>query len=197
MDALEALIRHVARLPGLGSRSAQRICLHLLKRKEQELVPLQQMLARVSETIRSCARCGALTTEQETCQLCQNPKRKSDALCVVEDMADLWAIERAQCFHGRYHLLGGVLSALDGIGPEELHLSSLVARCKEEAVQEVILALSATIEGQTTIHYIRTQLASLPIRVSVLALGMPIGGEVNYLDEGTLNTAFQARRVLE
>ncbi|MDR0406982.1 MAG: recombination mediator RecR [Holosporales bacterium] len=197
MDDLDILIQRIARLPGLGPRSAQRISLHLLKKKEQELVPLQLALAQVIEIVHTCPKCGAFTTEKDLCTICQDFKRDKAHLCVVEDMADLWAIERAHCFRGQYHILGGVLSALDGVGPEELHLAPLIMRCQEEAVEEVILALGATLEGQTTIHYIKAQLTPFSIRVSVLARGMPIGGEVDYLDEGTLNTAFQARLALE
>jgi recombination protein RecR len=196
VDDLEALIQRISRLPGLGPRSAQRIALHLLKRKERELIPLQAALMRVIDTVHTCPKCGAFTTEKDACALCQDEKRDRTRLCVVEDMADLWAIERARCFSGQYYVLGGVLSALDGIGPEELHLDKLITRCSM-GIEEVILALGATLEGQTTIHYIKTQLASLRVRVSVLARGMPVGGEVDYLDEGTIHTAFQARCTLE
>ncbi|MDR2416622.1 MAG: recombination mediator RecR [Holosporales bacterium] len=197
MDDLEALIQRISRLPGLGPRSAQRIALHLLKRKERDLVPLHLALTRVINTVHACPECGAFTTKRERCALCQDDSRDKTHLCVIEDMADLWAIERARCFYGQYHILGGVLSALDGVGPEELRLDTLISRCKNGAVEEVILALSATLEGQTTIHYIKAQLAPLCVQVSVLARGMPVGGEVDYLDEGTIHTAFQARCALE
>ncbi|MBM3489487.1 MAG: recombination protein RecR [Alphaproteobacteria bacterium] len=190
---IERLIQLLSRLPGLGPRSGRRAALALLKRKETLLLPLLEQLGRVAESIRSCRICGNLDSA-ETCAICRDPARENHSLCVVEDVADLWAIERSGAFKGRYHVLGGTLSALDGVGPDELSIGQLVARVKAGGVEEVILALNATVDGQTTAHYLSERLQGLGIGVSRLAHGVPIGGELDYLDDGTLATALKARR---
>ena len=167
----------------------------MVRRRAQVLEPLADALARVSETVRECARCGNIAT-QPLCDICQSGDRSRTELCVVQDVADLWAMERAAVFTGGYFVLGGTLSALDGVGPDELRIPRLVERVTEEGVQEIILALSATIDGQTTAHYIADQFAGVPVRVSSLAQGVPIGGELDYLDEGTITAALRARKDL-
>ncbi len=193
MSELDALIRLLAKLPGLGPRSARRAALHLIKRRESLMTPLASALARAAEAIRTCPVCGNLDTI-EPCAICRDPERDASAICVVEDLADLWALERTGAFRGRYHVLGGTLSALDGIGPEDLTIDRLVARV--EPGQELILALNATVEGQTTAHYIADRLADAGVRLSRLAQGVPIGGELDYLDDGTLTAALKSRRLL-
>ena len=193
MSELDILIRLLARLPGLGPRSARRAALHLIKRRESLLEPLAAALARAAEAIRPCPVCGNLDAS-EPCAICRDPGRDEAAICVVEDLADLWALERTGAFHGRYHVLGGTLSALDGVGPEDLKIERLLARLKPG--QELILALNATVEGQTTAHYIADRVAGAGVRVSRLAQGVPIGGELDYLDDGTLTAALKARRSL-
>ena len=193
MSELDTLIRLLAKLPGLGPRSARRAALHLIKRRESLMTPLATALARAAEAIRTCPVCGNLDTI-EPCAICRDPERDATAICVVEDLADLWALERTGAFRGRYHVLGGTLSALDGIGPEDLTIDRLVARVKPG--QELILALNATVEGQTTAHYIADRLANAGVKLSRLAQGVPIGGELDYLDDGTLTAALKARRVL-
>lgn len=193
--AIRGLIELMARLPGLGPRSARRAVLALLKRREQLMTPLAAAMAEVARDVRDCRLCGNLTTA-ELCPICADPARATAEICVVEDVAGLWAMERAGVFRGRYHVLGGTLSALDGIGPEEIGLPRLVARIAQEGVREVILALGATVEGQTTAHYIADALAPSGARVSILARGMPVGGELDYLDDGTIGTALQARHPL-
>jgi recombination protein RecR len=190
------LIQLLAKLPGLGPRSARRAALHLAKRREFLLVPLAEALAEAAETIRSCSRCGNLDT-RDPCAVCADPERDPSLICVVEDVADLWALERTGSFHGRYHVLGGTLSAIDGIGPDELNVPGLLARAQSPQVGEIILATSATIEGQTTAHYLAERLANCEVVVSGLAHGVPVGGELDYLDEGTLSTALKARRPLD
>jgi recombination protein RecR len=192
MSELDTLIHLLARLPGLGPRSARRAALFLLKRREQVMQPLAAALAAAA-AIRPCANCGNLDTV-DPCAICRDPERDATAICVVEDLADLWALERTGAFRGRYHVLGGTLSALDGIGPEELNIARLIGRLGPG--MELILALNATVEGQTTAHYIADRTAPTGARISRLAQGVPIGGELDYLDEGTLTAALKARRAL-
>ena len=190
---LERLIELMARLPGLGPRSARRAVLTMIKDRRRLLEPLAQATAQVSARVRECVRCGNIG-EAELCSICSDPKRSGQQICVVEDVADLWAMERAGVFKGRYHVLGGVLSALDGVGPEDLGIPRLHARVGEEATAEVILALPATIDGQTTAHYIADQLEGTGAAVTSLAQGVPIGGELDYLDDGTISAALSARK---
>lgn len=194
-EELLRLIRLLSKLPGLGPRSGRRIALHLMKHKEPVLTPLVDALKAAETSIQTCVRCGNLDT-QNPCALCDNGHRDCTVLCVVEDVSDLWALERSASFKGLYYVLGGTLSALSGVGPEELKIPDLVSRVQEEALEEVILALNATIEGQTTAHYLQSQLEGLPVRVTALAHGVPIGGELDYLDDGTLTTALTDRRAL-
>jgi recombination protein RecR len=192
---IERLIQHLARLPGLGPRSARRAALFLLKKREQFLLPLAESLGEVAERVKTCPHCGNLDTA-EPCSICQDQTRDVGLICVVEDVDDLWALERSGVFRGFYHVLGGTLSALDGIGPEDLNIPSLVRRVAQDGVREVILALGATVAGQTTAHYLLDRLAETGVPVSGLAHGVPVGGELDYLDDGTLSTAFRARRPL-
>ena len=189
---LENLIELMARLPGLGPRSARRAVLHLVKKRALVLMPLADAMARVAETARECLNCGNIGTS-DLCPICENEKRSNGELCVVEDVADLWAMERAAVFKGRYHVLGGTLSALDAIGPEELRIPKLMDRIATESISEVILALNATVDGQTTAHYIADQLEHR-VKVTSLAQGVPIGGELDYLDDGTISAALRARK---
>ena len=189
---IERLIQLLARLPGLGPRSARRAALHLIKKREQLLSPLSEALRVASDKIVVCKICGNVDTA-EPCTVCQDPRRDTSIIVVVEDVSDLWALERAGAVHARYHVLGGVLSPLDGIRPEHLNLDSLVARVAEPGVKEVILALNATVDGQTTAHYVTELLAHVPIKVTKLAHGVPVGGELDYLDEGTLSAAIRQR----
>jgi recombination protein RecR len=189
---IERLIQLLARLPGLGPRSARRAALHLIKKREQLLSPLSEALRVASESIVVCKICGNVDTA-EPCTVCRDPRRDTSIIVVVEDVSDLWALERAGAVHARYHVLGGVLSPLDGIRPEHLNLDSLVARVAEPEVKEVILALNATVDGQTTAHYVTELLAHVPIKVTKLAHGVPVGGELDYLDEGTLSAAIRQR----
>lgn len=193
--ALDRLIQILARLPGLGPRSARRVALQLLKKRETVLLPLAAALEEVTRTVRACRLCGNLC-EAEICPICANPERDMSQICVVEDVEDLWALERSGAFKGRYHVLGGTLSALDGVGPDRLAIAGLLSRLGEGGVKEVILALGATVDGQTTAHYVADRLAGLPLTVTRLAHGVPVGGELDYLDDGTLNAAFKARRSL-
>lgn len=190
---LQDLIDLMARLPGLGPRSARRAVLHLLKKRTQVMVPLARSLQAVAESARDCLTCGNLATT-ETCPICADPKRAKGTICVVEDVADLWAMERAAGFRGRYHVLGGTLSALDAIGPEDLRIPQLMSRVDAEGVSEVILALNATVDGQTTAHYIADALEGRGVAVTSLAQGVPIGGELDYLDDGTITAALKARK---
>lgn len=192
---IERLIQLLAKLPGLGPRSARRATLHLIKRREALMRPLAAALAATAETILACPVCGNLDTISP-CAVCSDPSRDRAILCVVEDVADLWAIERSQSHRGLYHVLGGILSALDGIKPEDLSIDALVARAGAPEVTEVILAMNATVEGQTTAHYLTDRLADTNTRVTRLAHGVPIGGELDYLDEGTLAAALRARRAV-
>lgn len=192
---IERLIQMLARLPGLGPRSARRAALHLLKRKESALDPLVRALTEAAANVRACSVCGNLDTH-DPCAVCADPKRDKSLLCVVEDVADLWAMERTNAFRGRYHVLGGALSALDGIGPDDLKIPRLVERVGAEKIAEVILATNATVEGHTTAHYIHERLAGSGVKVSGLAQGVPVGGELDYLDDGTLSAAIKTRRPL-
>src|SRR5580704_1325271 len=194
---IERLIQLLAKLPGLGPRSARRAALVLLKKRDQLLEPLAQAMQEAAAATRNCETCGNLDTISP-CAICRDPRRDPHVLCVVEDVADLWALERASVFRGRYHVLGGALSALDGVTPERLNVASLLKRAgsdgKGVGVDEVILAMNATVEGQTTAHYLMDHLTN--VKVTRLAHGVPVGGELDYLDEGTLNAAFKARRAL-
>jgi len=190
---IDRLIQLLAKLPGLGPRSARRAALQLLKRKEALLLPLAEALDRVAARVVVCATCGNLDV-QDPCAVCGDPRRDDSQICVVEEVADLWALERAGVFRGRYHVLGGTLSALDGIGPEDLKIGGLVARAAAPAVREVILAMNATVDGQTTAHYLIERLVDCEVSVTRLAHGVPVGGELDYLDDGTLATALKARR---
>ena len=192
-DAIQTLIAQVARLPGLGPRSARRVVLALIRRRTGQMAQLAALMAEVAERSRECARCGNIG-ESEICPICADPARANGELCVVEDVADLWAMERGRAFRGRYHVLGGTLSALDEIGPDELGIPRLIARVGDEHVTEVILALNATVEGQTTAHYIAEALEGAQVAVTGLAQGVPIGGELDYLDDGTISAALRARR---
>ncbi len=189
---IDALIDMMAKLPGLGPRSARRAVLHLIRKRALQLGPLARAMQTVADTARECLNCGNIATA-DVCDICENNKRATGEICVVEDVADLWAMERAGVFKGRYHVLGGTLSALDAVGPEELRIPRLLDRIDAEAVNEVILALNATIDGQTTAHYIADQLGSA-VKITSLAQGVPIGGELDYLDDGTITAALKARK---
>ncbi|MEZ5756070.1 MAG: recombination mediator RecR [Paracoccaceae bacterium] len=190
---IEALIDLMARLPGLGPRSARRAVLVLLKRRGALMAPLAQAMAQVAVSARDCRVCGNIGTA-DLCAICADERRATGEICVVEDVADLWALERAGVFRGRYHVLGGTLSALDAVGPEELRIPALIERVAAEGAREVILALNATVDGQTTAHYIADALAGTGVTVTSLAQGVPIGGELDYLDDGTLGAALRARK---
>lgn len=192
---IEALIDLMARLPGLGPRSARRAVLHLIKKRGRLMGPLAQAMQHVSATARECVTCGNIGTD-DICEICSSQKRANGEICVVEDVADLWAMERAGVFKGRYHVLGGTLSALDAIGPEDLKIPALVRRVADEGISEIILALSATIDGQTTAHYITDEVSGR-CSVTSLAQGVPIGGELDYLDDGTITAALKARRAVD
>jgi recombination protein RecR len=189
---IERLIQLLARLPGLGPRSARRAALHMIKKKDTLLGPLSDAMRVASERIVVCSNCGNVDTS-EPCTICRDPRRDASIIVVVEDVSDLWALERAGAVNGAYHVLGGVLSPLDGVRPEHLNLDRLVARASAPGVEEVILALNATVDGQTTAHYVTDLLAHLPVRVTKLAHGVPVGGELDYLDEGTLSAAIRQR----
>jgi recombination protein RecR len=190
---IERLIQLLAKLPGLGPRSARRAALALLKKRESLLEPLADAMSKAAAALKTCSVCGNLDTS-EVCAICRDPSRETGSVCVVEDVADLWALERAGIFRGRYHVLGGALSALDGITPERLNLPNLLSRVRDGGVSEVILAMNATVEGQTTAHYLMDALEPSRVKVTRLAHGVPVGGELDYLDEGTLSAAFKARR---
>jgi len=190
---IETLTAQLARLPGLGPRSARRVVLWLIKRRDTSLVALLEALDGLREGLSECHICGNIDTS-DPCAICADPRRDARALCVVEDVADLWALDRARLFPGRYHVLGGRLSALDGIRPEDLTIGALIQRVSQGGIDEVVLAMNATLEGQTTAHYIAERLEGLPLRVTQLAHGLPVGGELDYLDEGTLAQALRARR---
>lgn len=192
---IDRLTTLLARLPGLGPRSARRLVLHLLKHRETLLVNLVRALEQTGEAITTCSRCGNLDTS-DPCAICSDQRRDPSIICVVENVDDLWAMERSAVFSGRYHVLGGTLSALDGVGPGDLRIADLVARSRSADVREVVLATGATVAGQTTAHYLVDMLAPCDVIVSRLSLGVPVGGELNFLDDGTLGTAMQARRTL-
>lgn len=192
---VDALVRLLARLPGLGPRSARRAVLHLLVRRDELMRPLAAALQAAADAVRTCSLCGNLDAA-DPCGICSDAERDPALLCVVEQVGDLWALERSKSFRGRYHVLGGTLSALDGVGPEDLAIGPLVRRAADPAVSEVILALNATVDGQTTAHYVADRLAGCGVTVSRPAHGMPVGGELDYLDDGTLTAALKARRPL-
>jgi recombination protein RecR len=193
---IERLVQYLARLPGLGPRSARRAALHLMKKREALFEPLAQAMAEAAAAVRTCAVCGNLDT-RDPCGVCADPRRDRAAICVVEEVGDLWALERTGAFRGLYHVLGGTLSALDGVGPDDLAIAALVRRVSEGGVAEVILALNATVDGQTTAHYVADRLAGTGVAVSRLAHGVPVGGELDYLDDGTLTAALKARRPVQ
>ncbi|MDA7949040.1 MAG: recombination mediator RecR [Hyphomicrobiaceae bacterium] len=192
---IEQLIQLLARLPGLGPRSARRAALHLINKKDQLLAPLAAAMTAARDKIVICETCGNVDTSIE-CTICADPRRDVSLICVVEEVADLWALERAGVIKGRYHVLGGTLSPLDGVGPEELSIAGLIARARAPEVKEILLALNATVEGQSTAHYLMDQLETCEVTVSQLAHGVPVGGELDYLDEGTLAAAIKARKTL-
>ena len=190
---IEELASALARLPGLGPRSARRAVLHLMKKRETALQPLLAALRQVADKLSTCSVCGNVDTS-DPCTICRDPRRDEKMLCVVEEVADLWALDRSRLFPGRYHVLGGRLSALDGVRPEDLSIDQLVRRVSAGGIDEVVLAMNATLEGQTTAHYVAERLEAFPLRLSQLAHGLPVGGELDYLDEGTLAQALRARR---
>ncbi len=194
-EDIEQLIKIMARLPGLGPRSARRAVLHLLRTPEQVLDPLITALTTARNNVSACTQCGNLDTHNP-CTICTDPRRDLSYICVVETVGDVWALERAQAISGHYHILGGRLSALDGVGPEDLNLENLRARAMQENVQEIILALNATVEGQSTAHYIMDMLHGVNVKITRLAHGVPVGGELDYLDEGTLATAVKSRSLI-
>jgi recombination protein RecR len=190
---IERLIQILARLPGLGPRSARRAVLHLIKHRDKLLAPLAAALAEARDTVVVCSRCGNVDSS-DPCSLCNDPRRDPHGICVVEDVSDLWALERAGAWNGQYHVLGGTLSAIEGVRPEDLAIDRLAERAAAPEIKEVVLAVNATVEGQTTAHYITDLLKPLPIKLSRLAHGVPVGGELDYLDEGTLTAAIRSRR---
>jgi recombination protein RecR len=190
---IETLTQALSRLPGLGPRSARRAVLHLLKRREAALGPLLAALQAVEARLATCGTCGNVDTS-DPCSICADPRRDARALCVVEEVADLWALDRSRLFPGRFHVLGGRLSALEGVRPEDLAIDTLVRRVEAGGIDEVVLAMNATLEGQTTAHYVAERIERFPVRVTQLAHGLPVGGELDYLDEGPLAQAVRARR---
>jgi recombination protein RecR len=190
---IDALTQALARLPGLGPRSARRAVLHLLKKREVAMAPLLRALEKVNERLAVCGNCGNVDTI-DPCTICADPRRDARLLCVVEEVSDLWALDRSRLFPGRFHVLGGRLSALEGVRPEDLTIDRLIGRVSEGGIDEVVLAMNATLEGQTTAHYLAERLERFPIRLTQLAHGLPVGGELDYLDEGTLAQALRARR---
>ena len=190
---IDQLIQLLAKLPGLGPRSARRAVLHLINRKENLLRPLARAMSQAADSVQACNDCGNLDVLQP-CAICRDERREASIICVVESVADLWALERAGVFRGRYHVLGGTLSAIDGVGPEDLKVGALLARAGKGPVTEVILATNATVDGQTTAHYLAEKLVDCGVRISGLAHGVPVGGELDYLDDGTLAAALGARR---
>jgi recombination protein RecR len=190
---IETLTQALSRLPGLGPRSARRAVLHLLKKRETALAPLLRALEAVDARLATCSICGNVDTT-DPCGICADPRRDARALCVVEDVPDLWALDRSRLFPGRYHVLGGRLSALEGVRPEDLRIDGLIGRISAGGIDEVVLAMNATLEGQTTAHYIAERVERFPVRLTQLAHGLPVGGELDYLDEGTLAQALRARR---
>ncbi len=192
---IEKLIQLLARVPGLGPRSARRAALHLIKKKEVLLEPLGRAMQDAAEKVRICSVCGNIDTS-DPCSICSDPRRDDATIIVVEDVSDLWALERAGTMNVKYHVLGGRLSPLDGIGPDDLNIASLIDRVSAGGVKEVILAVNATVEGQTTAHYLTDQLTAFPVKITRLAHGVPVGGELDYLDDGTLAAALRARTSL-
>lgn len=190
---IDRMMQLLARLPGLGPRSARRAALHLMKRRDALLRPLAEALSEAAEKVATCSVCGNLDA-QDPCAICRDPKREATSLCVVEDVGDLWALERTGAFAGKYHVLGGTLSAMDGVTPEDLGLDRLADRVRRDGITEVIIALNATVEGQTTAHFIADQLTGSGARITRLAHGVPVGGDLDYLDDGTLTAALRARR---
>ncbi|MBQ8481545.1 MAG: recombination protein RecR [Alphaproteobacteria bacterium] len=190
---IEKLVKQIAKLPALGTRSARRIVLYLLKKKETVLLPLIIDLQNVADNIKKCPICGNFDTD-EPCAVCRDSSRDTQVLCVVQDVADLWAMERVGVYRGQYHVLGGVLSALDGVTPEDLNIDSLFSRLAQGAIKEVILALPATIDGQITNHYLLSRLKEYPLKVTTLAQGLPMGAELDYMDDGTIQLALSARK---
>jgi len=190
---IDQLIKMLARLPGLGPRSARRAALHLLKKPDTLLGPLAAAMSEAASKIVTCSRCGNIDTV-DPCAICTDPRRDASVICVVEEVGDLWALERAKAMSAQYHVLGGVLSPLDGIGPDDLNIASLIKRVSDGGVSEVLLALNATVEGQSTAHFITDRIEGMGVKVSVLAHGVPVGGELDYLDDGTLAAAIRARR---
>jgi len=195
VSAIDRLVQLFARLPGLGPRSARRAVLFLIKRRESLMLPLAQGLRDAAEAIKSCNICGNIDVN-DPCLVCTDLRRDDTIICVVEDVADLWALERTSSYNGLYHVLGGTLSALDGVGPEDLSISGLITRAGLDKVAEIILATSATVDGQTTAHYVAERLEGCEVKVSRLAHGVPVGGELDYLDDGTLSAALKARRAV-
>jgi recombination protein RecR len=190
---IEALTQALARLPGLGPRSARRAVLHLLKRREAAMAPLLRALEKVNENFAICSNCGNVDTI-DPCSICADPRRDPRLLCVVEEVSDLWALDRSRLFPGRFHVLGGRLSAMEGVRPEDLTIDRLIHRVSQSGIDEVVLAMNATLEGQTTAHYLAERLETYPVRITQLAHGLPVGGELDFLDEGTLAQALRARR---
>ncbi len=190
---IEKLIKIIAKLPALGARSSRRIVLHLLKKKETSLLPLINALQNVADNIKKCPICGNFDTD-EPCAICADSARDSEVICVVQDVADLWAMERVGLYKGQYHVLGGILSALDGITPEDLNIESLFSRLNKGVIKEVILALPATIDGQITTHYLLSRLKEYPLKITTLAQGLPLGAELDYMDDGTIQLALSARK---
>lgn len=190
---IEKLIKLTAKLPSLGTRSARRIVLHLIKKKETSLLPLIEAMQSVAENIKTCETCGNFDTTSP-CSVCSSEKREKSTICVVQDVADLWAMERTGFYHGQYHVLGGVLSALDGVAPEDLNIESLLKRAAEPETSEIVLALPATIDGQITAHYLVSKLKDSQVKVTTLAQGIPVGAELDYMDEGTIQLALNSRK---
>ncbi len=190
---IERLISLIAKLPGLGPRSARRAVLELIRKRDSLMRPLAEALTRTADNIKTCTRCGNIDA-QDPCSICQAPGRDSSIICVLQDVGDLWAMERAKAFKGLYHVLGGTLSAIDGIRPEDLRIAELVERVRAEPIKEVILAMNATVDGQTTAHYITDHLSRMNVAITRLAHGVPVGGELDYLDDGTIHAALTSRR---
>ncbi len=190
---IDALAGALSKLPGLGPRSARRVVLHLMKKRETVMQPLLKALVNVDEQLVNCETCGNIDTVNP-CGICADPRRDMKSICVVEDVSDLWALDKSRLFPGKYHVLGGKLSALDGVRPEDLNIEALVRRISHGGIDEVVLAMNATLEGQTTSHYLAERLEQFPVRLTQLAHGVPVGGELDYLDEGTLAQALRARR---
>ncbi|MBI1326468.1 MAG: recombination protein RecR [Alphaproteobacteria bacterium] len=193
--ALDRLVKRLARLPGLGSRSAKRIALHMLLNRKDVMEPLAEALQETARDMKTCHHCFSIDTS-DPCRICTDTSRSENTICVVASVADLWALERTRSFRGQYHVLGGLLSAIDGMGPRELNIDALLGRIQGEKVEEIILALSATVQGQSTAHYIADACNGLPVTVTRLAQGMPFGGELDYLDDGTITTALNARKAV-